>query len=483
MAIKINNQDLQARYINWNSIGKVMLNNEQIRPALPPTPVSTAGTYWNKTLWIVSFSTDWTNWTSLLDKNLWATTVYAPDKFHVGEWVNVNNCWDFYQWWNNYWFPWSWNITTSPTTVDITWYGEWNYYNSSTFITEAERFTWSMSAKMGLWEWTWPCPSWTHVWHVYDYTNSPRKTYYFLHLPLGWIRQYSTWDVSNVWEWTIYHRGDYNTITPWFWNIYSGKLWDGGFVRPFLDTPIVPDTSWERMSFIEKWSYWSPTLWLISFTLDWVKRYTISDKNLWASVVYSTGDTVTTTNSWYYYQRWNNCGFTEDGLVFSGTTVDVTWYGVNNYYYNAEMHGNFTPAGTDLWGGFYNYHVSGDLNRAKNVITQWPCPSWWHVPNYNEFNDFWNFGYNYGISSLKLSPAWYISGWNGRIYQKWTKSAYMENYALFDNYDRNTFYHEYIENSWWTAERSWNAYPIRPFKDTPVRPDSTWTVLYEELSY
>lgn len=37
MAIKINNQDLQARYINGNSIGKVMLNGGQIRPeTIPP---------------------------------------------------------------------------------------------------------------------------------------------------------------------------------------------------------------------------------------------------------------------------------------------------------------------------------------------------------------------------------------------------------------------------------------------------------------
>jgi hypothetical protein len=39
MAIKINNQDLQARYINGDSVIKVMLNYEQIRPAVIP-PVS-----------------------------------------------------------------------------------------------------------------------------------------------------------------------------------------------------------------------------------------------------------------------------------------------------------------------------------------------------------------------------------------------------------------------------------------------------------
>lgn len=39
MAIKVNWQDLQARYINGQSIGKVMLNWQQIRPeATPPTP-------------------------------------------------------------------------------------------------------------------------------------------------------------------------------------------------------------------------------------------------------------------------------------------------------------------------------------------------------------------------------------------------------------------------------------------------------------
>ena len=40
MAIKINNQDLQARYINGNSVTKVMLNYQQIRPDVTP-PVST----------------------------------------------------------------------------------------------------------------------------------------------------------------------------------------------------------------------------------------------------------------------------------------------------------------------------------------------------------------------------------------------------------------------------------------------------------
>ncbi len=39
MAIKVNWQDLQARYINGQSIGKVMLNWQQIRPeTTPPTP-------------------------------------------------------------------------------------------------------------------------------------------------------------------------------------------------------------------------------------------------------------------------------------------------------------------------------------------------------------------------------------------------------------------------------------------------------------
>lgn len=86
--------------------------------------------FWNNTEWLISISWDWTNWITIADKNLWATTVYNDwDTFSEA------NCGNYYQRWNNYWFPFTWTVTTSSTQVDASTYWPWNYYLSDTFIT------------------------------------------------------------------------------------------------------------------------------------------------------------------------------------------------------------------------------------------------------------------------------------------------------------------------------------------------------------
>ena len=88
--------------------------------------------FWNQSEWLISI-TDWTTGYTMMDKNLWATQVY-------NDWDTLSeaNCGKYYQWWNNYWFPRTWNVTTSSTKVDASWYWpntvNW-YYESDTFIT------------------------------------------------------------------------------------------------------------------------------------------------------------------------------------------------------------------------------------------------------------------------------------------------------------------------------------------------------------
>lgn len=94
------------------------------------------GTLWsawifrNQTDWLISITSDWTTWYTIQDKNLWATTVYS-------DWATLSeaNCGKYYQWGNNYWFAWTWSVTTSLTKVDASTYWPWNYYSSSTFIS------------------------------------------------------------------------------------------------------------------------------------------------------------------------------------------------------------------------------------------------------------------------------------------------------------------------------------------------------------
>lgn len=112
------------------------------------------GTLWwpwifhNATDWIISLN-DWTNYITMADKNLWATTVY-----NSWDTRSQTNCWNTYQWWNNYWFSYSSTVSTSNTKVDASNYWPWNYYSSSTFIqTTTSENDWSNPSNTNLWWW------------------------------------------------------------------------------------------------------------------------------------------------------------------------------------------------------------------------------------------------------------------------------------------------------------------------------------------
>ena len=94
------------------------------------TSIEAGWIFWSSTDWLISLSSDWTTWITISDKNLWATTVWNNwDTLSEANWGK------YYQWGNNYWFAWTWSLTTSWTQVDASVYWPWNYYSSSTFIT------------------------------------------------------------------------------------------------------------------------------------------------------------------------------------------------------------------------------------------------------------------------------------------------------------------------------------------------------------
>lgn len=114
-----------------------------------------AWVFYNPTDWLISISSDWTTWYTLMDKNLWATVVY-----NYWDTMTEANCGKVYQWGNNYAFSWDADydvsqITQSATQVDVTWYWPWNYYSSSTWITTNPRQS-SANDWNNLWWWvTW----------------------------------------------------------------------------------------------------------------------------------------------------------------------------------------------------------------------------------------------------------------------------------------------------------------------------------------
>ena len=107
--------------------------------------------YHNSALWLISASSDWTNWITFADKNLWATNVYTS-------WATLSeaNCWKLYQWWNNYWFTWWVNASSkSWNQVDASKKWPWNYYSSSTFIYRSTTpYWWDSSNNANLRWWS-----------------------------------------------------------------------------------------------------------------------------------------------------------------------------------------------------------------------------------------------------------------------------------------------------------------------------------------
>ena len=111
--------------------------------------------FWNSADWLISLSSDWQTWITIMDKNLWATTVW-----NSGNTLTQANCGNYYQRWNNYWFPFTWSVATSSTQIDASNYWPWNYYSSSTFITRSSSpYRWDTTDNWNLRWWVdWNVP-------------------------------------------------------------------------------------------------------------------------------------------------------------------------------------------------------------------------------------------------------------------------------------------------------------------------------------
>ena len=376
--------------------------------------------FWNQSQWLISI-TDWTTGYTMMDKNLWATTVY-------NDWdtLTQQNMWNMYQWWNNYGFPSTWTITnTSSTKVDASSYwpntDNW-YYSSDTFIFWNAN-DWSSVRNNDLWGWVTWVISWYKLLHkefYLDYSAMRGPCPEGYHIPLNTERQavYNIW--TALWWWasawndflnalkmpkiwhlinqngTVVDRDnywDYRSSTPsytttvnnasFYMHAYNNNSINpqdslvrpnGMCLRAFKDEPVVPNSTrtmlyWTGLA--SWWIFWNQTAWLISMSSDWATWITIRDKNEWATSVYNNWDTKTAANCWWYYQRWNNHLFPFGSGVTTGTElVDTTWYWPGNYYSGATF--IVTNASPNDWSSTRNdnlrWWVTWAVERGRRVI-------------------------------------------------------------------------------------------------------------------
>lgn len=119
--------------------------------------------------------------------------------------------------------------------------------------------------------------------------------------------------------------------------IVSGTFYctAGCSVRLFYDEYLEPDNT----RTVEAWTLWSAwifhnaTLGVISVTNGSDKNITMRDKNVGATTVYNSWDTLSESNCGKYFQRWNYYWFPFTWTVTTSTTqLNTTWYGWSNPY-------------------------------------------------------------------------------------------------------------------------------------------------------
>jgi hypothetical protein len=308
-----------ALYFSWNSFSKQLSkytsSGASIRPFRdePVTPDNTwtieyqwtwnAGIYSNATLWLISISSDGTNWITILNKNLWATTVY-----NNWDTLTESNCWKYYQRWNNYWFPFTWPVTISTTQVDVTDYWPWNYYSSDTFIC------WNQSNQNWFnvinrdrnlrWWVTWVQQK--HIWNVTEVYVGTTKV-----RPSGWTYSYTfKWKTAaEIWnEFGVLVGGIYTNSNWLTWgtntecrikkdipSLANAKriIISGTIVGQNLNTTAGEIWIW-------KWSWWGT--WEVSYQVFWssyngMKTYLgyNNTNNYWNSVGNATAQTYKPT--------------------------------------------------------------------------------------------------------------------------------------------------------------------------------------------
>ena len=230
--------------------------------------ITTPWIYRNEDLWLISFSSDGTNWTTIADKNLWA--IVATNSNNTSE----RYAWKVFQRGNNYSFARD-GVSlsnTSNTQVDVESYSYTNPYSSDSFIVwnsnwwirDNFNLRWAYDANNKTAH-KWPCPDGYHVptsteWNnmkstlntLWITTGSHYLKYLYLPVKIGYRSYTNTQKTStnDGYYWTA-STWNYTNPTAISWdsdNAYSttSSLWwaNGCAIRPFKDTAVQPNENW-----------------------------------------------------------------------------------------------------------------------------------------------------------------------------------------------------------------------------------------------
>lgn len=443
----------------------------------PTTPTSSwtvlyqgswsAWIFHNPTDWLISISSDWTTWYTIMDKNLWATTVY-----NYWDTLTEANCGKIYQRGNNYWFSWDANydvsqISKSSTQVNVTWYWPWNYYESSTWITARP---WQSSAS----DWTnlrWWVTQWTSLksvevkniyigdgriykWEYIEYRMTADSSGN-LYAPLSWWNS-SWWQRDCAYSWKI--SVDWWTETTYSWT------WSHGWLITL--SWYIADSSYTIKIRPTTESYQRARAYA------W---YATSKRTLLTEVIYDSsymGYAVSATDTGNYFRgyQYDSClKLTNVAKEYMPNTVTTIWNSFRTTQYNncplitLPAEEVLSDSVTSIWTNFRTgqyFECTNITNSPVEVLpnsvtsiwmnfrrTQYyKCTSLTEIKWWNDLSIWWNyyrFQQYYDCTSNKtvkvLSNVWYSSHNqdvlnNTYVTSVSVPSAYLTNFKNSSNY-------------------------------------------------
>lgn len=224
--------------------------------------------------------------------------------------------------------------------------------------------------------------------------------------------------------------------------------------------------------------YYNSSLSVISISADSIDWYTIADRNLWATNVWSS-------YMWNIYQWWNNYWFPNTwGVTTSSSWWQATWKWPSNPYNNSTFR---------FWTSIRSYDWAMTTNNnlwwwTSSLVTdhKWPCATWYHVPTGDEWDDILDELTEMWLTATSNNLATYLYLWvgGGRDYSSGNITRQTEwLYWCCDAGNTRKSKYLNITDVTVSTKLDWNrayGFQIRPFKDAPVSPDNTWTVLYQK---
>lgn len=407
---------------NWQRYTWVSIRAFKDTPVAPDsswTALYSDKIYHNSTLWLISVK-NWSSWITIQDKNVWATTVY-----NSWDTLSEDNCGKYYQRWNNYWFPWTWSVTTSWETVNASTYWPWNYYNDSTFRLSPQRDS-SNNQNLRWWvtQWSWTVTVDKEITSVRLWTTKVRPAYKPRTFTISRTEKSnmsSGWTYSDDAAWLTAGDGAFDDF---FW--YYGCRLNASGVET---AKITQEESWWawKLDITQLWTLTSGDNVMIKFPVRWIKM-----SKSWSKVTLSITEEL--NKDWYQYYAFQNTGDISSNTESTATQPLYLWaYKSYNNSNTMKSWSGKTPTG---WLTMQN-----NLTYSWNNWT-WYTIMWWYQkclinayymmkygnPNWQNVVWLW-----YTETSETKTTTWWTNSQTNATY--WSTSSYTQ-MKLFGLEDR-----------------------------------------------